>query len=115
MAQDHRLPRPQFLRRRVGCGGASYETLAVCRSLALARAAFGAAIAEKPRLPVHDPELDACGEAAPHQSAALGPKADITFDHIMGCAEPTGHIVSIFSTDDGAKSRRLRQAQRMLL
>jgi hypothetical protein len=32
----------------VGRGGASYETLAICRSLTLARAAFGAAIVEKP-------------------------------------------------------------------
>jgi hypothetical protein len=35
--------------------GDHYETMAICRSLALARAAFAAAVAEKPARPVHDP------------------------------------------------------------
>jgi hypothetical protein len=44
--------------------GQTYETLAICRSLALARATFAAAIAEKPAWPVHDQEQDTCGESA---------------------------------------------------
>src|SRR5215475_10692972 len=36
--------------------GDRYETLAICRNLAIARAAFMAAIAEKPAGKVHDPQ-----------------------------------------------------------
>jgi hypothetical protein len=43
----------------------TYETLAICRTLALTRAAFELAIAEKAGRPVHDPQPDARGEAAP--------------------------------------------------
>jgi phenylpyruvate tautomerase PptA (4-oxalocrotonate tautomerase family) len=32
----------------MGCGGQNYETLAICRTAALARAAIAVAIAEKP-------------------------------------------------------------------
>jgi hypothetical protein len=45
--------------------GDQYETLAICRSLELARAAFEVAIAEKPARPIHDPQRDPRGEAAP--------------------------------------------------
>ncbi len=36
--------------------GDRYETLAICRNLAIARAVFKEAIAEKPARPVHDPQ-----------------------------------------------------------
>jgi hypothetical protein len=34
----------------------TYETLAISRTLALARAAFAVAIEDKPARPVHDPQ-----------------------------------------------------------
>jgi hypothetical protein len=37
----------------------------ICSTLALARAAFAAAIAERARQPFYDPQQDAGGEAAP--------------------------------------------------
>jgi hypothetical protein len=52
--------------------GLTYETLAICRSLELARAVFAAAIAEKPARPVHDQEQDAGGAAAPGGRLASG-------------------------------------------
>jgi len=49
MAQeDHWLPGFNFNVEEWDAAGETYETLAICRSLGLARAAFEAAIAEKP-------------------------------------------------------------------
>jgi hypothetical protein len=48
MPQDHWLPCFNFNVEEWDAKGQTYETLAICRSLALARAAFAAAIAEKP-------------------------------------------------------------------
>jgi len=49
MAQeDHWLPGFYFNVEEWDAEGQIYETLAICRSLELARAAFEAAIAEKP-------------------------------------------------------------------
>jgi hypothetical protein len=45
---DHWLPRFNFNVEEWDAKGLHYETLATCRSLALARAALAAAIAEKP-------------------------------------------------------------------
>jgi hypothetical protein len=47
MPQDHWLPAFNF-NVEEWFAGDRYETLAICRSLELARAAFAAAIAEKP-------------------------------------------------------------------
>jgi hypothetical protein len=47
MSQDHWLPGFNF-NVEEWSEGDRYETLAICRSLDLARAAFAAAIAEKP-------------------------------------------------------------------
>jgi hypothetical protein len=49
MAQEnHWLPGFNFNVEEWDAKGETYETLAICRSLALARAAFAVAIAEKP-------------------------------------------------------------------
>jgi len=48
MPQDHWLPGFDFHVEEWDAKGRSYETLAICRTLELARAAFPAAIAEKP-------------------------------------------------------------------
>jgi hypothetical protein len=55
MPQDHWLPGFNFNVEEWDATGQTYETLAICRTLALARAAFAAAVAEKPARPVHDP------------------------------------------------------------
>jgi len=47
---DHWLPGFNFNVEEWDAKGLRYETLAICRSLALARAAFAAAVAEKPDL-----------------------------------------------------------------
>jgi hypothetical protein len=46
--EDHWLPGFNFNVEDWDAKGQTYETLAICRSLALARAAFEAAVAEKP-------------------------------------------------------------------
>jgi len=46
--EDHRLPGFNFNVEEWDAKGDRYETLAICRSLVLARAAFSAAITEKP-------------------------------------------------------------------
>ena len=46
MSQDHSLPGSNFNVEEWGAKGLHYETLAICRSLALARVAFEAAIVE---------------------------------------------------------------------
>ena len=46
--EDHWLPGFNFNVEEWDAKGDTYETLAICRTLALARAAFDAAIAEKP-------------------------------------------------------------------
>jgi hypothetical protein len=46
MPQDHWLPGFNFNVEEWDATGQNYETLAICRSLALARAAFEVAIAE---------------------------------------------------------------------
>ena len=48
MAQDHWLPGFNYNVEEWDADGLHYETLAICRSLALARAAFKEAIAEEP-------------------------------------------------------------------
>ena len=48
MPQDHWLPGFNFNVEEWDARGQTYETLAICRSLELARAAFKVAIAEKP-------------------------------------------------------------------
>jgi len=48
MAQDHWLPGFNFNVGECDAKGLHYETLAICRSLALARAAFEVAVAESP-------------------------------------------------------------------
>jgi hypothetical protein len=48
MPQDHWLPGFNFNVEEWDEKGPHYETLAICRSLELARAAFAAAVAEKP-------------------------------------------------------------------
>jgi hypothetical protein len=48
MPQDRWLPGFNFNVEEWDAKGQTYETLAICRSLPLARAAFAAAIAEKP-------------------------------------------------------------------
>jgi hypothetical protein len=46
--ENHWLPGFNFNVEEWDAEGRTYETLAICRSLELARAAFAAAIAEKP-------------------------------------------------------------------
>jgi hypothetical protein len=46
--EDYRQPKFSFTVEVWDAKGQTYETLAICCSLALARAAFVAAIAEKP-------------------------------------------------------------------
>jgi hypothetical protein len=48
MPQDHWLPGFNFNVEEWDAKGQTYETLAICRTLALARAAFEVAIAKKP-------------------------------------------------------------------
>ncbi len=48
MAQDHWLPGFNFNVEAWDAEGLHYETLAICRQLAYARAVFKEAIAEKP-------------------------------------------------------------------
>ena len=48
MPQDYRLPGFNFNVEEWDEKGLHYETLAICRSLALARATFETAVAEKP-------------------------------------------------------------------
>jgi len=48
MPQDHWQPSFNYNVEEWDAEGQHYETLAICRSLALARAAFKEAIAEKP-------------------------------------------------------------------
>ncbi len=48
MPQDHWLPGFNFNIEEWDAEGLHYETLAICRTLALARAAFAVAIKEKP-------------------------------------------------------------------
>ena len=48
MPQDHWLPGFNFNVEEWDTKGGTYETLAICRTLELARAAFKVAIAEKP-------------------------------------------------------------------
>jgi hypothetical protein len=48
MPPDHWLPGFNFNVEEWPASGYNYETLAICRTLALARAAFDAAVAEKP-------------------------------------------------------------------
>ena len=48
MVQDHWLHGFNYNVEEWDAGGQHYETLAICRSLALARAAFKEAIADKP-------------------------------------------------------------------
>ena len=48
MVQGHRLPGFNFNVEEWDAKGLHYETLAICRSLALARAAFEAAVEKKP-------------------------------------------------------------------
>jgi hypothetical protein len=48
MPQDHWLPDFNFNVEEWDASGQTYETLAICRTLELARAAFKLAIAEKP-------------------------------------------------------------------
>jgi hypothetical protein len=48
MPQDHWLPGFNFNVEEWDASGQSYETLAICRSLEMARAAFKVAIAKKP-------------------------------------------------------------------
>jgi hypothetical protein len=48
MPQDHCPPGFNFNVEEWSATGLTYETLAICRSLVTARAAFEAAIAEKP-------------------------------------------------------------------
>jgi hypothetical protein len=61
----------QLQRRGVGREGQTYEMLAICRSLELARAVFAAAIAEKPA-GLHDPEQDTRGAAFRRQRSRAG-------------------------------------------
>jgi hypothetical protein len=46
--ENHWLPGFNFNVEEWDASGQTYETLAICRTLALARAAFAAAIADKP-------------------------------------------------------------------
>ena len=55
MLQDRWLPGFNF-NVEEWFAGHRYEVLAICRTLALARAAFAAAVAEKPAGPLHDPQ-----------------------------------------------------------
>jgi hypothetical protein len=48
MLQDHWLPGFNFNVEEWSATGLTYETLAICRTLALARAAFAVAVEEKP-------------------------------------------------------------------
>jgi hypothetical protein len=64
MPQDHWLPGFNF-NVEEWLEGDRYKTLAICHTLALARAAFTVAVEEKPHWPVHDPQPDARSEAAP--------------------------------------------------
>jgi hypothetical protein len=48
MSQDHCLPGLNFNVEEWNAKGHTYETLAICRTLALARAVFAAAVTEKP-------------------------------------------------------------------
>jgi len=48
MPQDHWLPSFNFNVEEWDAKGQTYETLAICRSLAFARSVFKIAIAEKP-------------------------------------------------------------------
>jgi hypothetical protein len=62
--QDHWLPGFNF-NVEEWFEGDRYETLAICHTLALARAAFEVAIAVEARGPIHDPQPDARSAAAP--------------------------------------------------
>jgi len=55
MPQDHWLPGFKFNVEEWDAKGQTYETLAICRTLALARAAFAAVVAGEARQLVHDP------------------------------------------------------------
>jgi hypothetical protein len=48
MPQDHRLPGCNFNVKKRDAKGLHYETLAICRTLALARAAFEFTLKGKP-------------------------------------------------------------------
>jgi hypothetical protein len=48
MSQDHWLPGFNFNVEEWDASGQNYETLAICRTLALARAAFKVVVEEKP-------------------------------------------------------------------
>ena len=56
MPQDHWLPGFNFNVEEWDAKGLTYETLAICRSRALARAAFAAANRREARRPIHDPQ-----------------------------------------------------------
>jgi hypothetical protein len=73
MSQDHWLPGFNFNVERWDAEGLHHETLAICRTLALARAVFAAAVAEKQtsRLMIHS-----LGEAA---SCAPRPRPIMTW------------------------------------
>jgi hypothetical protein len=59
MPVDHWLPGFNFNVEEWDAEEKTHETLAICRTLSTARAAFKVAIEKKPRRPVHDPEHDA--------------------------------------------------------
>ncbi len=62
--ENHWLPGFNFNVEEWDAAGQNYETLAICRSLALARRVRSYGRGE-PRRPLHDPQQDARGEAAP--------------------------------------------------
>jgi hypothetical protein len=66
--------------------GDSYETLAICRTLAIARAAFNVANLRQSRRLLHDPAADARGEAGSKFKVSL-------FEQYGTCpARPKFHI-----------------------
>jgi len=63
--ENHWLPGFNFNVEESDAKGDTYETLAICRTLALARAGLRGRGQREARRPLHDPQPDARGEAAP--------------------------------------------------
>jgi hypothetical protein len=61
--ENHWLPGFNFNVKEWDAKGKTYETLAICRTLAQARAVFD--LRGEARRPFHDPQPDAGDEAAP--------------------------------------------------
>jgi hypothetical protein len=75
MPQDHWLPGFNFNVKEWDAQGQTYETLAICRTLALARAVFAAAIITVLQLLAVDSTNDTAHQLIEHCGDALGCRA----------------------------------------